>query len=357
MNKNKILTTTIGSFPKPDYLPIMDWFDSARGEDGMNTVKTTIEYTKYHNKKNESDELLFKRAANEVINIQIDAGIDVPTDGEIRRENYIHYHCRYLDGFDFNNLEHRVLRDGAYETSLPAIRKKIAHSGKFYSSNDFISAQSFSKNPIKFTIPGPLTIMDTTADCFYDDRKKLNYDLADTVNKEILNLVDKGCKYIQIDEPLFARQVEDALSFGIEGVERCLHKVPKDVNKIIHICCGYTDHLDDENYKKADPESYFSLSGELNSMGIDQISIEDAHFRNDLRLLEKFPDKKIIFGAINVTKSRLETIDEIRERICEVLNFIERDRLIISPDCGMGLFSLDLAKKKLKVMCDAVKSI
>ena len=66
MNKNKILTTTIGSFPKPDYLPIMDWFDSARGEDGMNTVKTTIEYTKYHNKKNESDELLFKRAANEV---------------------------------------------------------------------------------------------------------------------------------------------------------------------------------------------------------------------------------------------------------------------------------------------------
>ena len=174
---------------------------------------------------------------------------------------------------------------------------------------------------------------------------------------QLLNLVDKGCKYIQIDEPLFARQVEDALSFGIEGVERCLHKVPKDVNKIIHICCGYTDHLDDENYKKADPESYFSLSGELNSMGIDQISIEDAHFRNDLRLLEKFPDKKIIFGAINVTKSRLETIDEIRERISEVLNFIERDRLIISPDCGMGLFSLDLAKKKLKVMCDAVKSI
>ena len=131
MNKNKILTTTIGSFHKPDYLPIMDWFDSARGEDGMNTVKTTIEYTKYHNKKNESDELLFKRAANEVINIQIDAGIDVPTDGEIRRENYIHYHCRYLDGFDFNNLEHRVLRDGAYETSLPAIRKKISHSGKY----------------------------------------------------------------------------------------------------------------------------------------------------------------------------------------------------------------------------------
>ena len=100
MNKNKILTTTIGSFPKPDYLPIMDWFDSARGEYGMNTVKTTIEYTKNHNKKKESDEILFRRAANEVINIQIDAGIDVPTDGEIRRENYIHYQPEMNNYFD-----------------------------------------------------------------------------------------------------------------------------------------------------------------------------------------------------------------------------------------------------------------
>ena len=109
-------------FLKPDYLPIMDWFDSARGEDGMNTVKTTIEYTKYHN-KNESDELLFKRAANEVINIQID-GIDVPTDGEIRREIiFIIIVDTWRDLT--NNLEHRVLRDGAYETSLPAIRKKF----------------------------------------------------------------------------------------------------------------------------------------------------------------------------------------------------------------------------------------
>ena len=164
-----------------------------------------------------------------------------------------------------------------------------------------------------------------------------------------------GCSHIQIDEPLFARQVDDAFSFGFEGIERCLYKVPKDINKIIHICCGYTDHLDDENYKKADPKSYFKLSNELNNMSIDQISIEDAHFKNDLSLLTKFPNKKIIFGAINVTKSRLESIDEIVERLTQVLNFIDRDRLIISPDCGMGLFSLKSAEDKLNVMCNAVK--
>ena len=357
MAKKKIITTTIGSFPKPKYLPIMDWFDSARGEEGMNTIKTTIEYTNYNKNKKLSDEKLFKKAASEVINIQIDAGIDIPTDGEVRRENYVHYHCRNLDGFDFDNLEHRVLRDGAYETSLPAIRGKIRHLGNFYSSLDYVSSQSVSSKPIKFTIPGPLTIMDTSADCFYNDKKKLNNDLADTINLEILNLVDKGCKYIQVDEPLFARQVDDAYSFGFEGIERCLHKVPKDINKIIHICCGYTDRLDDENYKKADPKSYFDLSKELNNMSIDQISIEDAHCKNDLNLLSNFPDKKIIFGAINVTKSRLETVDEVRDRLKQALNFIDRERLVVSPDCGMGLFSIDLAQDKLKTLCKAVNSI
>lgn len=355
MKRTKILTTTIGSFPKPKYLPIIDWFDSARGEDGMNTVKTTIEYSLYNKNKKKSDEELFKRAASEIIKIQLDAGIDIPTDGEIRRENYIHYHCRHLDGFDFDKLEHRVLRDGAYSTSLPAIRSKIKHTGKYYSPNDYIASQSLSRKPIKFTIPGPLTIMDTTADCYYNDRKKLSNDLADTINQEIRHLVEMGCSHIQIDEPLFARQVDDAFSFGFEGIERCFYKVPKDINKIIHICCGYTDHLDDENYKKADPKSYFQLSNELNNMSINQISIEDAHFKNDLSLLTKFPNKKIIFGAINVTKSRLESIDEIVERLTQVLNFIDRDRLIISPDCGMGLFSLKLAEDKLNVMCNAVK--
>ncbi len=92
-------------------------------------------------------------------------------------------------------------------------------------------------------------------------------------------------------------------------------------------------------------------------MNIDQISIEDAHFKNDLTLLNKFPNKKIIFGAINVTKSRLESIEEVQGRILEVLNYIDRERLIVSPDCGLGLFSLELAEKKLKIMCEAVKNI
>ncbi len=357
MKKHKLLTTTIGSFPKPEYIPIRDWFDSARDQSGMNCPKVTSDHTEYLLNNKTKDEDLFRKATSEVIRLQVDLGIDIPTDGEVRRENYIHYHCRHLNGFDFNKLEHRVLRDGAYETNLPAIRGKVSHTGKLYADDEFSFSQGVTKKPVKFTLPGPLTIMDTSADCFYNDRKLLNRDLAETINKEVLSLVDKGCKFIQIDEPLFARQLEDAVSFGFEGIERCFHKVPNDVKKIIHICCGYPDHLDDENYKKADSNCYRDLAKSLELLNIDQISLEDAHCCNDLSLLDFFATKTIIWGVIDVSRSRIELKDEVEHRIIKVLECIDRERLVIAPDCGLGLLSASQAMQKIKVMCEVVAMI
>ena len=134
----------------------------------MNSPKTTTNFTNY-SETNADDEALYIRASERIISLQIKPGVDIPTDGEVRRENYIHYHCRHLNGFDFQQLEHRVLRDGAYETDLPAIRSQIQHIGSAYAVQDFQAAQSVSSRPIKFTLPGPLTIMDTNADCFYQD--------------------------------------------------------------------------------------------------------------------------------------------------------------------------------------------
>jgi 5-methyltetrahydropteroyltriglutamate--homocysteine methyltransferase len=352
-----LTTTTIGSFPKPKYLPIRDWFDSAKTSKGMNDPQTTKEYSKSFGNFTNNDETLFIQAAREIIDIQIRSGIDIPTDGEVRRENYIHYHCRYIKGFDFENLEHQVLRDGAYETDLPAIRGIVRHGGKPYAAKDFTASQNVSPSPLKFTLPGPLTIMDTNANCFYSDRAKLNRDIADTINQEIMGLVEAGCKYIQIDEPLFARQIDDTINFGLEGLERCFHGVPKEVKRIVHMCCGYPDFLDDENYKKADPQSYFILSEIINQAKFDQLSIEDAHCLNDLKLLEKFPDKSIIFGAIAVARSKIENVDSVAHRIEEALKHIDRDRLIIAPDCGLGLLSPEQAEAKLKIMVEATSKV
>lgn len=356
MNK-PIETTTLGAFPKPKYVPVRDWFDISRETGGMNSSQTTRDYTTDTEDVDETHEDLFIRAAKEVIDIQIGAGISIPTDGEVRRENYIHYHCRHLEGFDFKTLEHRVLRDGAYETDLPAIRAPISHSGKTYGPHDYLASQNVSSRPVKFTLPGPLTIMDTTADCFYDDRPRLNAVLAETVNREILALVDAGCQYIQVDEPLFARKVKDALDFGMEGLERCFHNVPKSVTRVVHMCCGYPDHLDDVDYKKADPDSYHQLSSAIDAAAFDQISIEDAHCCNNLDLLDKLPSKTVIFGAVAIASSRVETVDEVVARLRAVLQHIDRDRLVVAPDCGLGLLTPELAEAKLKVMCQAAALI
>ena len=182
----KLQTTVIGSFPKPDYLPIRDWFDSARENGTMGSTDVTLGYTGW--KASDADEALFRRAAEEVIGLQVDAGVDVPTDGEVRRENYIHYHCRHIAGFDFRDLERRVLRDGAYEAELPAIRGKVSHDGPAYSPHDFAASQEVSAREVKFTLPGPLTIMDTTADCHYGDRLRLAADLAATVNLSLIHM-------------------------------------------------------------------------------------------------------------------------------------------------------------------------
>lgn len=352
MAKAKLMTTTLGSFPKPDYVPVRDWFDASRDATGMNDPTITKDYV-----VSPEHEPLFVRAAKEVLDLQVAVGIDVPTDGEVRRENYIHYHCRHLDGFDFDRLETRVLRDGAYETDLPAIRADIGVARPGYSVHDWRVAQDLCDRPVKATLPGPLTIMDTTSDCHYGDRPRLNRVLAETVNREVLALAEAGCTFIQVDEPLFARQVDDALSFGMEGLERCFHGLPEGVTRVVHMCCGYPEHLDDEVYKKADPDSYRQLSEAVDRAAFDQISIEDAHCQNDLRLLERYPTKTVILGAVAVARSRVETVDEIAARIEAALNHIDRERLAIAPDCGLGLLTPALVRQKLKAMCAAAARV
>ncbi len=352
MATSRLMTTTIGSFPKPSYVPVRDWFDASRAPTGMNDPTVTRDYAAAADQ-----EPLFVRATREVLDIQVRAGVDIPTDGEVRRENYIHYHCRHLSGFDFARLETRVLRDGAYETDLPAIRGEIAHGRPGYSVHDWKAAQDQCTRPVKVTLPGPLTIMDTTADCFYGDRPRLNGVLADTVNREIRALADAGCRYVQVDEPLFARQVDDALAFGMEGLERCFHGVPDSVTRIVHMCCGYPEYLDDTEYRKADPQSYFRLAKAIDEARFDQISIEDAHRHNDLGLLDRYQAKTVMLGVVAIARSRVETVEEIAGRIASALDHIDRDRLVVAPDCGLGFLTPELAEAKLRVMCDAASAV
>lgn len=349
-----LLTTSLGAWPKPEGLPLRDWFQTDLGqeayvEDVVNRATDVMQSMDAEAKAK------FDRATQDIVRLQVDCGVDIPSDGEMRRENYVHYHCRHLAGFDFGELTRRVLREGAYNAFLPTIRGKVAALAPFL-PDDWRAAQAATDRLVKMTMPGPMTITDTTADAHYGDRRALAADLADALNAEVLALAEAGCKYIQIDEPIFARRPQDALDFGIEALERCFHGLPEGVTKVMHMCCGYPDRLDNPDYPKADPDAYMQIASALDGVA-DQVSIEDSHRHNPPELFERFQTSSLIVGFIQIAASRVESVDEIAARMREVMEFIPADRLIAAPDCGLGFLGRELAEVKVRNLCAAAKIV
>jgi 5-methyltetrahydropteroyltriglutamate--homocysteine methyltransferase len=349
-----IKTTCIGAYPKPDYIQKTWWNEAEDGGDASGSARE-FDYSFGQPRPIVEDQL--DRATCSAVKDQVDCGVDVPTDGEQRRENYIHYHCRHFDGIDFDKLTRKVHRNGAAVANLPTITAKIVPKEKHFRDRDFEVAQSCTERPVKITLPGPVTIIDTTANIHYATERELAFDLADALNVEIRALAEAGCKYIQVDEPLFARKVDAALAYGIECLERCFDGLPDDVTRIMHMCCGYPGHLDDEDYEKAPPENYGMLASALDESRVDCISIEDAHRHNDLGLLELFPKSTVIFGSIAIASTHIEPVEEIADRLASALNHIDRDRLIAAPDCGLMMLGRDLAMTKLKNLCEAARLV
>jgi 5-methyltetrahydropteroyltriglutamate--homocysteine methyltransferase len=344
-----LITTTIGAYPKPESVAVETWFGerTRRPSDGYEAALARMGA--------EADELM-DAAVAEVIREQVAAGIDIPTDGEVRRDNYIHYHCRHLTGIDFERLTEKTVRAGAWKTTLPTITGPIAPKDRFL-THDWRKAQQATDRPVKMTVPGPLSIADTLADAHYDDAVALGGALAEAINVEVLALAAAGCRHIQIDEPLFARYPRAALDFGVEHLECCFHGLPAAVTRTVHVCCGYPEHLDQEDYLKAAPETYFDLAAALDAAAIDAVSIEDAHRPNDLALLERFAKVTVILGVVDIAVSRVEAVEDIADRLRQALAHIDADRLWAAPDCGLAMLPRDLARHKLANLCTAVKAL
>lgn len=349
-----LITTCIGAYPKPASLPLRDWFQVGHGltsEAGEVTRQATAVV------ESAEHEDAFQQATRQAVLDQLACGVDIPTDGEQRRENYIHYHCRHLTGFDFENLEKRELREGAYSADLPAIRDPVEPKEENFLDRDYRDAQRHSERPVKITVPGPITIIDTCTNVHYGDERELAFDLSAAINHEVRALAAAGCRHIQIDEPLYARQVDRALDYGVECLERCLDGLGDEVTRVMHMCCGYPDHVDDEVYLKADSKCYFQLAKAIDQSSVHQVSIEDAHCRNDLRLLEEFKSSTVILGSVAIASSRVETVEEIEDRLSQALKHIDHDRLMVAPDCGLAMLGRELAMEKLTAMCRAAGGV
>jgi len=348
-----IPTTCIGAYPKPDFVSLPDWFTHP---DGTDTAEPTALWEQAMAELGAGAAEVIARGVKQAIDDQLACGIDIPTDGEISRENYIHYHCRHLHGFDFRHLTRKAVRGGSYAASLPTITGPVAVRDRFLVA-DWRRAQAFSPRPVKITMPGPMTIADTSHDAWYGDSRQLGRDLASALNVEVRALAEAGCVHIQIDEPLFARQPAAALDYGFENLERAFHGCPRSVQRTVHMCCGYPDRLDRDDYPKADPASYLQLADTIEDSCIDAVSFEDAHRHNDLALLERLPTTKVILGVVAIARSAVEDAEAIRERLRQALQHIDAERLLAAPDCGLGLLGRELAMAKLENMCAAAASL
>lgn len=241
---------------------------------------------------------------------------------------------------------------------------------------------------VKITIPGPMTIIDNLANRYYEDTAELLDDLSTCLNYEVRNLVANspqnlnigdlktttvvgagtplyagGPQYIQIDEPLWARKVDDCLNFGIKSIEKCFAGVPGPQEtggayRVVHMCCGYPDKLNETDYPKADRNAYLRIASAIDDCPcIDIISLEDAHCHNELALFEKFKKTIVMLGVVKVSYTAVESVEHIKNRINEVLTVLPPERLMIAPDCGLGMLPQDIAMEKLKNMVQAVKEI
>jgi len=347
-----LLTTTIGAYPKPKYVPVPNWFQ----EESPIARNPTEAYDTYLRSQSSEVKELLDRATREVVEEQVRAGIDVPTDGEIRRENYIHYHCRHLEGIDFTRLTKKTMRSGAWVGAVPTIVSPIRAKEHFL-PRDWQIAQSVTERPVKITLPGPMTITDSLADVYYEDEEKLGRALAEALNVEIQALVKAGCQWIQFDEPLLVREPEKALVYGIENLERCFYGTHQGVTRAVHACCGYPDKVDNEHYYKAEQQAYFQLADPLDDAEIDEVSIEDAHLHNDLSLLEHFKNTTVTLGVIAIARNHVEPVDKIVARLRDALIHIDARRLMVAPDCGLGMLKREMVLAKLENMTKAAKMV
>jgi 5-methyltetrahydropteroyltriglutamate--homocysteine methyltransferase len=268
------------------------------------------------------------------------AGIDVVTDGEIRRESYSNRFELALDGMDSEQPGTVPGRTGR-PTSVPRVVGPVRRREPVL-VRDASFARTCTDRPLRFTVPGPFTMSQLCLDEHYHDERALALDLAAAVNAELKDLKAAGVDVVQIDEPYLQARVDKARVFALEAIERALDGVPGPT--ALHTCFGYAHVVHDR------PAGYPFLD-ELADCAADQVSIESAQQRLDPAIVRRLARKQVILGVLDLgDESGVETPEAIAGRIRTALGHIEPERLLLAPDCGMKYLTREVAFGKLRAM-------
>jgi 5-methyltetrahydropteroyltriglutamate--homocysteine methyltransferase len=288
------------------------------------------------------------------IKTQEDAGLDVIGDGEQARQHFVHGFLEAVNGIDFDNKVTMGIRDNRYEAQVPQVVSELTLKGRVHAFEAQL-ARAHTKRQLKFTLPGPMTIVDTVADRFYGDRVKMAMAFADLLNQEALALEADGVDIIQFDEPAFNVYMKDAAEWGVAALERAARGL--QCKTAVHICYGYgiQANIDWKNTLGHEWRQYEQVFPALAKSSIDQVSLECMHSHVPMELMALLEGKEVMVGVIDVASEVVETPEEIADTIGKALQFVAKDRLIACTNCGLAPLSRELAQAKLQALAAGAK--
>ncbi len=335
------LTTVVGSMPKPAWL--------------MEQVPLNEAGKQVHGKGADwlfSGDLLsgaMDDATRVTIHDQEVAGIDIVSDGEQRRRSYLTYITMRLAGFDYETLAKKWTRN----------RRRLAEVGRCVGpvrrtkpmlADDLEFLLAETDRPVKITMPGPMTVVDSTADEHYGDDAAMAMDVADALNAEARELDALGAAVIQFDEPVFSRYPDKVREWGIAALDRCLEGV-ENTQTAVHVCYSYPM----PGVPRPIMDSYPVILEALEGSRVDQLALEFEASRLDPALLRLCPSKTVMFGCIDNGTDGVETPDYVAGKLLAAAKHLPAAQIQAAPDCGLVPLSLPVARAKLKAMVDGAR--
>lgn len=331
MNLPLLPTTVVGSYPQPGWLVDHEMM--------MANTPPRVRMAKVWRLEGERLKEAQDDATRLAVHDMEEAGLDIVSDGEIRRESYFNLFATALSGIDLDQPGEMPDRTGAM-IPVPRVVGPIKRL-RPVQLDDYKFLRSITDRPVKMTVPGPFTMSQLAIDEYYKDEHALIMAYADAVNAELKDLKAAGCDVVQIDEPYLQAKPEKAKKYGIEGINRALAGVAAPT--IVHMCFGYA-------YAVKDKPSGYSFLPELDRCCSNQVSLEAAQPKLDMRALTGLPSKTIVLGVLDLGNAAVETPQVIASRIRQALEIIPPERLIVAPDCGMKYLPRATALGKLNAM-------
>jgi 5-methyltetrahydropteroyltriglutamate--homocysteine methyltransferase len=333
--KHKILTTISGSLPKPNWLaePEKLWSPwLLEGEELINGKKEAIKLA---------------------VNNQLNSGLSIIGDGEQTRQHFVTTFIEHLSGVDFKNKKIVRIRD-RYDAKVPVVIGNIFREKSVF-VKDAKYLRSLTNLPIKYTLPGPMTMVDTLYDDYYKSREKLAEKFAEVLNQEAKELEDAGVNYIQFDEPAFNVFFNEVKEWGINILEKAASNLK--AKTIVHICYGYgiEANINWKNSLGEEWRQYENVFPLLKKSKIDQVSLECQNSRVPMNLIELLRGKKILVGAIDVASKKVETPEQVADILREATKYAEPQNILGCTNCGLITFSKEIANAKMQALALGAK--